>query len=291
MHATLSALLDHGPVLLDGGCGTELQKRGLEVGGTAEQWNLERPQDVECVARAYVEAGSRVLVTNTFRANRLALRNLDLCARMPEINVAAVRIARRAAGVDCCVFGSMGPSGSLVTGASVAWAEIERAFREQAVVLADAGVDGLVIETMVEPDELRCAVAAAAATGLPLVACLVLPRPASAGVADDWESAVVALEAAGVDVIGTNCGCDIVESIAVCRLLKSRTRLPLWIKPNAGLPQQVEGRPVYRPHLDLAPRYVADICGAGASFFGGCCGTGPEFIRACAAAHWHPRSA
>jgi len=288
MHAALSELLDQAPVLLDGGCATELQRRGLEVGGTAERWNLERPQDVECVARAYVEAGSRVLVTNTLRANRLALRHQDLCTQIPQINLSAVQIARRAAAGNALVFGSMGPTGSLITSETVAWGEIERAFHEQAVALADAGADGLVVETMVDPDELRCAVEAAAPTGLPLVACLVLPRPASATTAVDWDACIAALESAGADVIGTNCGCGIEESIAVCRWLKSRTQLPLWIKPNAGVPQWVDGRPVYRPHLELAKGYVAGMRAAGVGFFGGCCGTGPEFIRACAAANRHP---
>ena len=285
MHPTLEELLDQGPVLLDGGWGTELQHRGLALDGCAEHWNLTRPQSVEQVAWAYMDAGARILLTNTFRGNRLALKSHGLGEQVADINTAGVAIAQRAARHGCRVFGSLGPSGLDVSANRVSWTAIEDCFREQAALLADGGVEGLVIETMVDPTELRCAVLAAQDTGLPVVGCLVIPGLDSDTDQQTWGPAVEMLEAVGVDVIGANCGCDIGESIAVCRMLKSLTDLPLWLKPNAGLPTLVAGRPVYQNPLWQAARYVSGMRDAGAQFFGGCCGTTPEFIRACAVAN------
>ncbi|MEO1996901.1 MAG: homocysteine S-methyltransferase family protein [Planctomycetaceae bacterium] len=291
MHPTLSELLDHGPVLIDGAWGTELQRLGLASGRSAEQWNLTRPECVEQVARAYVDAGARVLLTNTFRANRMALRKDDLSDQFLEVNMAGVAIARRVVGNGCHIFGSLGASGVNPSADRVAWREIEQSFREQAGLLADTGVDGLVIETMLDPTELQCGVTAAMETGLPVVACLVVPPVDSETDQPSWARVVEQLEAIGTDVIGANCGCDINDSIAVCRMLNSMTSLPLWIKPNAGLPAVIDGRPVYRSYLGQAASYVNAIRAAGASFFGGCCGTTPEFIRACAAANSDSESA
>lgn len=283
MPPVLENLLADGPVLADGAWGTELQARGLAPGECPDAWNLSHAEHVADVARAYVEAGSRVILTNTFGANRLRLAALELAGKVVAINRRGVELSRRAAGNRALVFASIGPSGKMLVTGEVTADELRAAFDEQAFALADAGADALVIETMADLEEARLAVAAARSTGLPVVACMVF----GAGRGKDRtlmgttpEQAAEALAAAGADVVGANCGQGIADLVGICRRLRAATDRPLWIKPNAGLPKLVGGRPVY----DLTPEgfasHVPALVAAGASFLGGCCGTGPEFIRA-----------
>jgi len=162
-----------GPVLLDGAWGTELQARGLEGGEVADLWNLRHPERVEEVARAYVEAGSGIILTNTFRANRIALQRYGEEQHVTEINRAGAQISCRAAAGRAKVFASIGPSGKLLMTHEVDEAALAAAFGEQARALAEGGADGLVLETMSDLAEARIALEAALATGLPVVACMV----------------------------------------------------------------------------------------------------------------------
>ena len=269
--------------MADGAWGTELQARGLEAGECPDAWNLSHPARVEEVARAYVEAGSRVLLTNTFRANRVALAGYGLTERTVEINRAGAAISRRAAAGRAWVFASMGPSGKLLAAGEIDEGTLTGAFREQARALADGGADALVLETMADLAEARLAIAAAQETGLPVVASMVFDTGRNkdrtmTGVTP--EQAATELAAAGADVIGANCGCGVAGYVEICRRLRASTDLPIWIKANAGLPRLVDGRPVYSmtPHEFAA--YAPALADAGAVFIGGCCGAGPKFIRA-----------
>ncbi|MFI5366654.1 MAG: homocysteine S-methyltransferase family protein, partial [Candidatus Binatia bacterium] len=161
------------PVLTDGAWGTELQARGLPAGEIGDLWNLVHPERVEAVARAYVDAGSRIILTNTFRANCIALERHADGSRVAEINRSGVEISRRAARGRALVFASIGPSGKLLVTGEIDEVHLAAAFAEQAQALAGAGADALVVETMTDLDEARIAVAAAVATGLPVVACMV----------------------------------------------------------------------------------------------------------------------
>ncbi len=270
-------------VVTDGAWGTELQARGLASGECPDGWNLAHPERVEEVARAYVEAGSQVILTNTFRANRVALDGAGLASRVAEINRAGVEISRRAAGSRAAVFASIGPSGKMLMTGEVSAADVAAAFAEQARALAAGGADALVVETMADLDEARLAVAAARETGLPVIASMVF----DAGKKKDRtmmgatpEQAAAALTEAGADVIGANCGCGVAGYVEICRRLSAATTRPVWIKANAGMPELVDGRPVYRMTPEEYGAYVPALVEGGARFIGGCCGTDPGFIRA-----------
>jgi methionine synthase I (cobalamin-dependent) len=282
-HAVIEKLVGDAPVLTDGAWGTELQARGLPVGEMGDVWNLHHPERVEEVARAYVDAGSRVVLTNTFRANRVALQRHPEQERVVEINRAGVEISSRAAAGRALVFASLGPSGKLLATGEVDVPTLETNFAEQATALADGGADGLVVETMADLDEARIAVTAALATGLPVVACMVFDSGKNRdrtmmGVSP--EQAAGQLSAAGAHVIGANCGIGIDAVVPICRALASATDLPVWIKPNAGLPELVNGNVVYSMTAETFAEFLPQLTAAGATFVGGCCGTNPTFIAA-----------
>ena len=283
MNPLLKKLLARGPVIADGATGTQLQARGLAPGECPDSWNLSHPDVVEGIARAHVEAGSEIILTNTFRANRQALAGHGLAEKTEEINRRGVEIARRVAAGQAAVFGSMGPSGKMLMTGEVGEEELSSAFEEQAHLLADAGVEGFALETLSDLVEAKLALAAARRTGLPVVVSMVFDSGKEKdrtmmGVTP--EKAAEELTAAGADVIGSNCGRTIQNFIPLCRRLHSATDRPIWIKPNAGLPGWVEGRLVYPTTPEQFAGAIPALVEAGASFVGGCCGTTPEFIRA-----------
>lgn len=283
MHSVIEQLLAHGPVTTDGAWGTQLQALGLGVGEFPDFWNLSNPDRVAQVATAYVEAGSGVILTNTFGANRCRLAEHGLAEMTAHINRRGVEISREAAASRARVFASIGPSGKMLLNGDMTSAELQQAFREQAQTLAQSGAQGLVIETMSDLEEAGIAVRAARETGLPVVACMVF----DSGKAKDRtmmghtpEQAAEALTAAGADVIGANCGQGIAGFVSICGRLHAAADRPIWIKANAGLPKIVGGTAQYDISPDEFASFVPALVGAGASFVGGCCGTSPEFIRA-----------
>jgi 5-methyltetrahydrofolate--homocysteine methyltransferase len=286
MKKLIHELLSEAPVLTDGGWGTEMQARGLQPGDCPDQWNLSHPERVEEVARAYAEAGSRVILTNTFGANSILLARHGLAGKAKEINRAGVEISRRAAGGGARVFASMGPCGKMLCAGEVSEEEVSSAFGEQARALAEAGAEAIVIETMSDPGEAKLAISAAAATGLPVIACMTFDsgrRHDRTMMGTTPEEAAAALTAAGADVMGANCGQGAEGYVGITKRLRAATDLPIWMKPNAGLPVVSEGN----VHYDATPqdfaRHAQSLVEAGASFIGGCCGTAPGFIRELAA--------
>lgn len=274
---------DTQPLLTDGAWGTRLQELGLGLDELPDSWNLSHPERVEEVARAYVNAGSQVILTNTFRANRIVVGERDAVAGVSEINRAGVEISRRAASGKARVFASIGPSGKLLMMGDVDEEQLRAAFSEQAEALAEAKADAIVIETMSDVAEAKLAVAAAKATGLLVVGCMVFDSGKNKdrtmmGVTP--EQAAEEMAAAGADVIGANCGNGIEGYLPVCERLHAATRLPIWIKPNAGLPEMVDGKVIYRSTPDEFASHVPALLKAGATYIGGCCGTDPEFIKA-----------
>jgi methionine synthase I (cobalamin-dependent) len=275
-------LIAEGPVLLDGAWGTELQARGLSLGEVPDHWNVTQPARVREVARAYVKAGSRVILTNTFRANYIALGLSTGNGYVRELNRKGVEISRDASSGSALVFASIGPTGKLLLAGEVAEDDLKTAFKEQALALAEGGADAIVIETMSDLQEARLALQAAKQTDLPVVVCMVFDSGKSSdrtmmGVRP--EQAVEELSSAGADVIGANCGTGIEAYVPICRRMREATKRPIWMKPNAGVPSIVDGKTVYHttPH-DFADS-VLKLVAAGANFVGGCCGSTPEFIQ------------
>jgi 5-methyltetrahydrofolate--homocysteine methyltransferase len=290
MHPLFTTLLAEKPVITDGAWGTELQKLGLLPGEHPDLWNLSHPDRVGEVASRYVEAGSTVILTNTFRANRIALGALAGGIDPAALNVAGVRISRRAAEGRARVFASVGPSGKMLMSEEVTEAELAEAFTEQCQALAGAGADALLIETMSDLEEARIALRAASTTGLPVVVSMVFDSGREKDrtmMGSTPEQVAAALGEAGADAIGANCGLGIEGYIPVCARLRKATSLPLWIKPNAGMPEMADGRITYRTTPEEFARGSRELERAGADFIGGCCGTTPEFIHAVSAA-LHP---
>lgn len=276
MSRALSTTTERAPVILDGAWGTELQKRGLALGESADLWNLTRPDDVEAVARSYVESGSRIILTNTFQANPAALERWGRADDAAAINREGARISRRAVGsADIQVFGSIGPTAAPKRAGA--------AFAIQAKALADGGVDALVLETFTVLDEARLALREASKTGLPVVASFHFDSHSGAPLlfsGETPEEAAQAMADDGAAAVGANCGSNLDEFAPLCRRLKSATNLPVWLKPNAGIPTIQNGRLAYPTSPDSFAARLADWTAAGASFIGGCCGTTPEFIQA-----------
>jgi 5-methyltetrahydrofolate--homocysteine methyltransferase len=282
MHAFIANLIKSGPVLTDGAWGTQIMKRGLKPGECPDSWNLTHAEKVEEVAREYVDAGSRVILTNTFGANRLVLGKFGLADSVRDINMKGVEISRKAAGTKAYVFASMGPSGKLLVTKEVTESDLRQAFEEQAQAMAKAGPDAIVVETMMDLAEARIAATAAKETGLPVVACLVFDSGKLKDrtmMGNTVEQAVEVLSGIGVDAIGANCGQGIEAFVPICKSMRAATSLPLWMKPNAGRPESIEGRAVYRTTAQDFVRFVPELVRAGANFIGGCCGTEPSFIR------------
>jgi methionine synthase I (cobalamin-dependent) len=283
MHETIGKLLDEKPVLIDGAWGTELQKQGLKPGESPEALNLEKPEIVEAVAHSYVEAGSRIIITNTFGGTRFTLERHGLADRVADVNKAGAAISKRAAADRALVFASLGPTGKMLMMGDVSEESLFDAFAEQAAALAEGGADGLVIETMSDLDEAKIALRACKETGLPVVTSMVYDAGADVDrtmMGTTVEEATVALTEAGADVIASNCGQGIEGFVKLCAKMKANTDLPIWIKGNAGLPEMVDGKAVYKTTPEQFAVYADPLLDAGADFIGGCCGTSPDFIRA-----------
>lgn len=291
MNPLLAELLACGPVLTDGAWGTQLQARGLGVGDFPDLWNLTHPERVAEVAQAYVDAGSQVILTNTFGANRIRLIEAGAGDRVVEINRAGAEISRRAAGTKAKVFASIGPTGKMLMTGEVSEADLLAAFTEQAAALAAGGADGLVVETMADLTEAQIAVRAAKTTGLPVVGCMVFDSGKNKDrtmMGTTPEQAAAGLAEAGADVVGANCGQGIAGFLPICARLRAATKLPIWVKGNAGLPQMLDGKVHYATTPEEFAAFIPQLIEQGASFLGGCCGTSPIFIRAVCASLGRP---
>jgi 5-methyltetrahydrofolate--homocysteine methyltransferase len=282
----LSEWLKNGTMIADGAWGTELQALGLPLGTIPDTWNLTHASQVEAVARAYVEAGSHVILTNTFRANSIAMHDCSE-AELDAINRAGVTLSKQAAGGRALVFASIGPTGKILLSRQVSANQVSAAFAAQARSLAAAGADALLIETMSDTEEARLAVEAAKATGLPVIASFAFDSGRNKDrtmMGKTPEAAAAAMVEAGADGVGANCGVGVELAVPICQRLHAACALPVWIKPNAGLPT-MEGAAVhYSTTAEYFASHYAALCEAGASFVGGCCGSTPEFVRALRAA-------
>ncbi|HCU38683.1 MAG TPA: methionine synthase [Armatimonadetes bacterium] len=281
----LSKLLQrHCHPVADGAWGTELAKRGLSIGEVPEMWNLNRSGEVASVARSYVEAGADIILTNTFGGSRLKLAKAGLADRCAALNRAGVEISKQAAGDRVVVLASIGPTGEFMQPLGlVSEQEMVDCFAEQVQALAEGGADGFVIETMSDLGEAIAALRAVRENcGLPAVVSMTFEQ-GPAGYATIMgvkpPHAATALSEAGADVVGANCGCGIDVMIGVIGEMAQATSLPLWAKPNAGLPQLVAGQTVFRETPEQMAANVPALIDAGARIVGGCCGTAPDHIR------------
>jgi 5-methyltetrahydrofolate--homocysteine methyltransferase len=280
-----------GVVLADGATGTMLIAQGLPPGDPPIVWNVERPDQVQGLHQAYLEAGARLILSNTFSGNRFRLAKHHLQGRVVELNQVGVRLAREAvrqAGGEALVAGDIGPTGGLLAPlGDIGYADAVAAFTEQASTLAAAGADLLWIETLSDLEEVQAAIEGArrAAPALPIIATMTFDTRGRTMMGVTPEQAVTALKEWGAAAVGANCGTGPAEVLEVIRKMKAAApEAVLVAKPNAGAPELVDGRSVYRADSQAMISYAVAAAEAGGRLIGACCGSTPDHLKAMAQA-------
>ena len=278
------------PLLADGAMGTQLMIAGLEQGNCGEAWNLAQPQRVLAIQRAYVEAGSDCLITNTFGGSRIMLNRHSHADDVAGINAAAVRIAREAFGDrGGYVLGDIGPFGGLMEPyGDFTEAQVREAFGEQAQALVDAGADAIIIETQTSLEELRLGLTAAKEAGAPCVIGSMAYDVTLDGstfrtmMGVDPERAAAFMEEHGADIVALNCGTgmDMARARQAVMRYQRTTTLPIMAQPNAGQPKLIAMKVVYDETPEQMVKGVVPLLEIGTNIIGGCCGSTPDHIRA-----------
>ncbi|MCB0422624.1 MAG: homocysteine S-methyltransferase family protein [Bdellovibrionales bacterium] len=269
-------------LILDGSMGALLMRRGLPAGYAPDLWNLENPEVIEAVQKEYADAGSDILITNTFGASKLRLQEYDAYDQLKEINAAAVEIARRAGGGRCFVAGDIGPCGDTIypTG-NLPFQEAVNIFEEQARALIDAGVDLIIIETMFDSLDYKAALSAVRAVSkeVPIIALMTFNTDGLSDTGISPESCVAIAEGFHADVVGANCSVGPEAMIPVVERMKKISNIPIAIQPNAGMPELRGAETVFPLDANRMTEFVEPFFKAGARILGGCCGTTPDYIR------------
>lgn len=269
-------------ILLDGAMGTELDKRGLMSRGRN---NLDAPDVVLEIHRAYALCGCHALTTNTLTMNRIYIETHNVGVDVREVNRAGAKLAREAAENNQFVLGDISSTGQLLEPyGTYKETQFYDAFKEQAETLGEAGVDGFIIETMFDLREALCALRACKDQfSLPVIVSIAFQTEAKGGrtmMGNSAEECARKLMDAGADVVGANCGALDPEQMAkVVSLLRSATRLPIISQPNAGKPKLIGDRTVFEMSPGLFAKGILECRQSGAQLVGGCCGTTPEHIR------------
>jgi 5-methyltetrahydrofolate--homocysteine methyltransferase len=286
MKPTLTQLISEGKTLVsDGAWGTFLQAKGLKAGECPELWNIDHPDSVLDIAKAYIAAGADTIETNSFGGNCFKLEGYGLADRVHEINFKAAEISRQAAGADKYVLGSIGPTGKILMMGDVSEEELYEAFKNQAIALYQGGADALVIETMTALDEASIAVRACNEnTPCEIICTMTFDHLATGeyrtmmGVSPS--EMVEELKVAGVNIVGANCSNGIEGMIAITREIRSvDEQIPILIHANAGLPVLEGTCTVFPETPDMMAGFATKLADAGANIIGGCCGTTPAHIQ------------
>jgi 5-methyltetrahydrofolate--homocysteine methyltransferase len=286
---SILAEIQKGKILVsDGAWGTFLHQRGLQAGECPELWNKTHHDDVFAIAKSYIDAGADMILTNSFGGSPIKLDHYNLKEKASELNELASAISREAAGENHFVLGSMGPTGAMLMMGDVSEQELYDGFFIQAAALKLGGVDAICIETMSALDEAQIAVRAAKdATGLEIVCTFTFEKKIGGhfrtmmGITP--EEIVNTLKAAGVDIIGANCGNGFEQMIDIVRdfrIIDHST--PILVHANAGLPIYKDGKTIFPETPEMMASRVQELISSGANIIGGCCGTTPDHIKALA---------
>ena len=277
------ALIKDAPIFLDGATGSNLQNRGMPTGVCPEKWILEHREIMIALQREFVDAGSQIVYAPTFTANRIKLKEYGLEGQITQMNRDLAALSREAVGNKAYVAGDLTMTGEqLAPVGKLDFEELIEVYKEQIRYLVDAGVDLLVIETMMSLQETRAAVIAAKEVcDLAVMATLTFESDGRTLFGTDAVTAAVVLESLGVAAVGTNCSTGPDRMVETVRRMAEVTSIPIIAKPNAGLPSlDADGNTVYDMEAGDFGRHMRDIVLAGASVVGGCCGTTPDYIRA-----------
>jgi len=285
MAGTILDLAKERTVLLDGGMGTELIRSGFPQGDCPESWNVQKPEIVKKIHMSYFDAGSDVVLTNSFGGNRIKLASHGLGDKCHELNLAAARLAAEIKPKGKFVAGSMGPTGKfLKPHGEFTEEEFESAYAVQAKALADGGVDFLLIETQYDLKEALCALRGARRSShLPIFVTMTFnrnPRGYFTIMGDSVLQCLEELEAQDVPAVGTNCTLDSSDMVDLIKIMREATPLPLIAQANAGQPSiSSEGEVTYSQDVEDYVRFIPQMTKNGARIIGGCCGTNPDYIK------------
>lgn len=275
-------LVANGPILLDGATGTNLMKAGMPVGACPEKWVLENPQVMIDLQKSYVEAGSQIVYAPTFTANRIKLEEYGLEDKLVEMNRNLVALSKSAVGEAALVAADMTMTGQqLFPMGELMFEELVEIYKEQAKVLAEAGADLFVVETMMSLQESRAAVLAIREVcDLPIMVTLTFNEDGRTLFGTPPETAVVVLQSLGVDAIGLNCSTGPMEMVELVKKMAEYATVPIIAKPNAGLPELEGKNTVYRMTPEEFAEAGVALVQAGVAILGGCCGTTATHIKA-----------
>lgn len=280
-------LNSRGVLLADGALGTNFQDMGIEPGVAGEEWVFDAPEQVTTLHRRFVDAGCDLVLTCSFGGSSVRLQDGPLAGRARELNTRAAQLARDAVGDDILVAGSMGPTGQLAEPfGPLTRDDCLSSFAEQGRALADGGVDLLVLETFFALDEALWAIEAiGTATELPLVMSFSFDQGTKTMMGLSPADVTAATRSLGLAALGLNCGrsLDDTEQL-VSEFLAAGMTCPLWVKPNAGVPQVVADGVVYPEDPDSFAARVGEFATRGATVVGGCCGSTPSHLSALASA-------
>jgi 5-methyltetrahydrofolate--homocysteine methyltransferase len=280
--------LERGDVLIaDGATGTTCQRMGLPIGVAPEEWVLTQPERIVELHRGFAEAGSDIVLTCTFGGTGIRLADGPFAGRAPELNRRAAELAREAVGNEVLVAGSLGPTGELCEPlGTLTHDDAAAAYAEQAEALAEGGADLLVLETMFCQIEAGAAIdGVRRATDLPFVLAFSFDRGTRTMMGTTTAEVVALAVEQGAAAVGANCGTSLENMAAiVAELNGTAAGLPLWVKPNAGLPRMTGDSAVYDVSPDDLAQAAQSYVQAGARIVGGCCGSTPEHVRAIAEA-------
>ncbi|MEK7314133.1 MAG: homocysteine S-methyltransferase family protein, partial [Deltaproteobacteria bacterium] len=267
-------------VIFDGATGTMLQRLGLKPGGCPDELNLTQPELVKKVHLAYKKAGSHVVTTNTFGANRIKLAEYGLENRLREINIASVKNAKAAIGKNLFVAGGIGPTGRFVKPVGdMDFDEAVSVFSEQAKALKDGGADLVIIETMMDIKEMKAAIIGAKETGLPIVATMTFDLSMRTILGTSPKAFAIIADSLGADCIGANCSLGIEGIYKALAEMSTVTDLPLIAQPNAGIPVLKGDETIFPATPEEMTEYVPKLVSVGVRILGGCCGTTSEHIE------------